>query len=77
MAHSERDALALIDAVRKLNPDGTGSVTGRQAADAAGLRISDEDLFELIQELRNANPMRLDAYREGADPGWRLLRLPA
>lgn len=76
MAYANADADALVAAVRRLNPDGRGSVTDQEAAKEAGLNLSDEDLFALIQDLINRNPPRLQAYREGQDPGWRMLQLP-
>jgi hypothetical protein len=70
-------ALALLTAVAELNPHGRGSVSGREAADVAGLTLGDRDLDELVRHLMLANPPRLYGRAPRA-PGeqWVLLRIP-
>ena len=64
----------LLDAVRRLNPDGSGSVSSRQAADAAGLTISDCDLSDLIRALRETGLIEGHAPVNGGTE-WGALRL--
>jgi hypothetical protein len=69
--------MALLAAVARLNPDGRGSITGTQAAEAAGLDADPAELDELIRSLVNHEPPRLAAYPPtGTETEWQLLRLP-
>jgi hypothetical protein len=52
-------AEAFLAAVKQLNPNGRGSVSGREAADFAGLTLTDADLDDLIVHLIRGVPPQL------------------
>ena len=77
MVADEIGAEAFLAAVQQLNPTGRGSVSGREAADMAGLTLTSADLDDLIVHLITAVPPRLCGHpplQTGED--WVLLRLP-
>jgi len=68
MKKTAYDTDALLTAVAILNPDGRESVSGREAADFAGLAITASDLDDLVRDLCNAIPKQLVAHAPRTAP---------
>jgi hypothetical protein len=68
---------AFLAAVEQLNPNGRGSVSGREAADFAGLTLTDADLDDLIVHLIRGVPPQLVGHPPlQSGEQWVFLRLP-
>lgn len=66
--YNEQDALALINAVQRLNPDGTLPLKGSDAARVAGLTLTLVELDDFIRQVKADG--RLQAWQHNNDIDW-------